>query len=163
MSFKYTRLPCLALRRKRKKREKFSIDSDVEVIVESTAESSSSPGHVDIRFKQKKRRFSDDIVLDERTYDSFKQRVLDIRDRLNRLRLDSSEAMNDGKNCFIFNNGLTIFVGLNENRRVFVDFCHPKQRSQHVTLNESQYSALENMITRSIIDGAIIRLWKCME
>jgi len=162
MSFKYTRLPCLVAPRRKRKREKFVVDDDFQVIVESTSHDT-SPSRVDVRLKQRRRRFTDDIVLSEDSYDSLKQRLLAIRERLNHVRLDSTEAQSDLKNCFEFNDGVCLFVGLKENRRAFVDFSHLTRRSQRVTLNENQFSALENMISRSIIDGAIVRLWKCIE
>lgn len=139
------------------------IDDDLEIIVESGS-GHSSPSRVDIRLKQKRGRFSfEEVVLSERSYDFLKERLPRIRERVNCVRLDTSEALNSVRNCFSFNDGLFIHVGLKENRRVFVDFLYPVERGRGVTLNEKQFSALETMIARSVIDGAILRLWKCTE
>ena len=163
MSFKYNCLPFF-VRGKKRSRETFEIDDDIEISVESTA-AAASPTRVDVRLKRRRRRFSHNVVFDEATYDSIKQRLHDIRERLNCVRLDPSEARRIEVNSFEFNNNIMVFVGLNENGHVYVSFDHISGKRCHtVSLNEVQYSALENMITRSIIDGAINNLSsKCIE
>ena len=163
MSFKYANLIPFAERQKQK--EKYRIDDDVKITVESNAigprertvvvhlkqiNTSDSGGG---RFR---RRRKNDIIIEKETYDFIKQNLCEVRNRLDHIRLDSSEATNDWKN-FFKHNDVSIFVGRNHKGIMIVDFSQFRKR-QHVTLDEVQFAAFENMITRSLIDGSIERL-----
>lgn len=165
MSFKYVNLiPCTE---RKKQTEKYRIDDDVKIIVESNAIGPSERTAIvylrvsddgGCRFR---RRRKNEIIFDKDSYDFIKQNLCEVRNRLDHIRLDSLEAKNDWKNFFKYND-ISISVGRNQEGIIIIDFSQFRKR-QHVTLNEGQFAALYNMINRSLIDGAIDRLSQCAD
>lgn len=162
MSFKYTRLPSFLKRTRKNLRheERFRIDNKLDVTVQVT---NPLEGEVALHLRQHCFRLADDITLGEETYDALKQEMHNIRKRINCVKLSQIEAQNDLVNSFDLKNGVTVFIRLNESRQIVVAFSNIRERFQHVILNENQFSAFENMVTRSIIDSAIYRLLKSSE
>ena len=154
MSFLYRRFRSVGKKRTDKEENHFQIDADVTVTVTSYKE---SKDRVDICLIWRKSRFSDNVVFDNDTYKNIKHYLSHIRRGIECVKSTSQGNENEVVRRFAFDHGLFVFVSSENHGQAFISFSNLRKR-QNVTLNDKQFSVLENLMAQNIIDNAIDRL-----